>query len=167
MAHAQQRMREVMKRNGILLQVFLEALEALKNSGAISSGGEIMVLDAYFLCACTPVITFTGTASEPESSVEMDYSIAICPLSAPRCKVSGCLTEMVHAAQKYHCSCWWGHCRSWDLSKPQSRPCHLSVLLAVSFLISPMGMDTCLSHEVVLRIRQAKALSESGSSVKT
>lgn len=105
MAQAQRWMREGMERNGILVQVFLEALEALKNSGAISSGGEIMVHDAYFLYACSPVITSTGTASEPESSVEMDYSNATCPLFAPQCKVSGCLTEMVHTAQKYHCSC--------------------------------------------------------------
>lgn len=45
MAQAQQWMREGIKRNEILVQVFLEALESLKNSGAISSGGEIMVHD--------------------------------------------------------------------------------------------------------------------------
>lgn len=98
MAQAQRWMREGMERNEILVQVFLEALEALKNGGAISSGGEIMVHDAYFLCACSPVIPFTGTASEPESSLDTDYSIAICPLSAPQCHESGCLTDMVHAA---------------------------------------------------------------------
>lgn len=85
MAQAQRWMREGMERNEIV-QVFLEALEALKNGGAISSGGEIMVHNSYFLCASSPVITFTGTASEPESSVDTDYIAlpsALClPLSA-------------------------------------------------------------------------------------
>lgn len=55
-----------------------------------------------------------------------------------------------------------------ELGIKASEPASLPVCASdkVSFLISQRGMYTCPFHEVVLRLKRAKAPSESGGSVK-